>query len=206
MASAEKPRLNANNPFMEKHHAIHDPIHPQETSMLTIVYAIVAIIAVILILAAMRPDTFRIERKIAIKAAPDRVYALLDDFHHWPSWSPWEKLDPAMNRSFSGAASGKGAGYAWQGNKKVGRGSMEILESQAPAKLIIKLDFFEPFEAHNTAQFDLAQSGGETTVTWAMFGPSPFMMKVMHLFMNMDKMVGKDFEEGLNNLKAQAEK
>jgi len=174
--------------------------------MLTIVYVVAAIIVVILILAAMRPDTFRIERKITIKAAPEKVYGLIDDFHHWAAWSPWEKLDPAMNRSFSGAGSGKGAGYAWQGNKKVGRGSMEILESSSPAKIIIKLDFFEPFEAHNTAQFDLAHSGDETAVTWAMFGPSPFMMKIMHLFMNMDKMVGKDFEEGLNNLKMNAEK
>ncbi len=174
--------------------------------MLIVVYAIAAIIAVILILAAMRPDTFRIERKIAIKAAPDKVHALINDFHHWPSWSPWEKLDPAMKRSFSGAEHGKGAGYAWQGNKKVGRGSMEILESDTPARVVIKLDFFEPFEAHNTAQFDLAHGTGETTVTWAMFGPSPFMMKIMHLFMNMDKMVGKDFEEGLSNLKANAEK
>lgn len=174
--------------------------------MLTIVYVIVAIIAVILILAARRPDTFRIERSIAIHAAPEKVYSLLDDFHNWSSWSPWEKLDPAMNRSFSGAASGKGAGYAWQGNKKVGRGAMEILESDVAKKLVIKLDFLEPFEAHNTAQFDLAHQAGDTAVTWAMVGPSPFMMKVMHVFMNMDKMVGKDFEEGLRNLKACAEK
>ena len=174
--------------------------------MLTIVYAIVAIVVVILILAAMRPDTFRIERKIAIRATPDKVYGLIDDFHNWQSWSPWEKLDPAMNRGFSGPDKGKGAGYTWQGNKKVGKGAMEILEATTPAKIVIKLDFFEPFEAHNTAQFDLAHNGGETSVTWAMFGPSPFMMKIMHLFMNMDKMVGKDFEEGLNNLKAQAEK
>ncbi|HEX7643997.1 MAG TPA: SRPBCC family protein [Burkholderiaceae bacterium] len=174
--------------------------------MLTIVYIIAALIAVVLILAAMRPDTFRIERKITIKAAPEKVYALIDDFHNWPAWSPWEKLDPVMSRSFSGAASGKGAGYAWQGNKKVGKGAMEILEAQQPDKIVIKLDFFEPFEAHNTAQFDLSSAGGETTVTWAMYGPSPYMMKLMHMFMNMDKMVGKDFEEGLNNLKANAEK
>ncbi|MBV8634415.1 MAG: SRPBCC family protein [Burkholderiaceae bacterium] len=174
--------------------------------MLTIVYIIAGLIALVLILAAMRPDTFRIERKITIKAAPEKVYALLDNFHNWQSWSPWEKLDPAMNRGFTGPDNGKGAGYSWQGNKKVGKGAMEILDSQASSKLVIKLDFFEPFEAHNTAQFDLTSSGGETTVTWAMYGPSPYMMKIMHLFMNMDKMVGKDFEEGLNNLKANAEK
>ncbi len=174
--------------------------------MLTTIYVVAAIIAVILVLAAMRPDTSRVERSIAIKASPEVVYGLLDNFHNWPSWSPWEKLDPAMNRGFTGPDKGKGAGYTWQGNKKVGKGAMEILESQASTKLIIKLDFFEPFEAHNTAQFDLSHNGGETTVTWAMFGPSPFMMKIMHLFMNMDKMVGKDFEEGLSHLKANAEK
>lgn len=196
------------NTFKEKCHAIHPPTCFQEHSMLIayVIAALVAVIAVILILAAMRPDTFRIERRITIQAAPEKVYALLDDFHHWASWSPWEKLDPAMNRSFSGTASGKGAGYAWQGNKKVGKGSMEILESQPGARLVIKLDFFEPFEAHNMARFDLVPQAGETAVTWAMFGPSPFMMKIMHLFMNMDTMVGKDFEDGLNNLKANAEK
>jgi uncharacterized protein YndB with AHSA1/START domain len=174
--------------------------------MLNILYVIAAVVIVVLILAAAKPDVFRIERKIDIKATPEEIFAHLEDFHLWAAWSPWEKLDPAMTRSFSGAPSGKGAGYAWQGNKKVGRGSMEILEAAMPSRLIIKLDFFEPFEAHNTAEFSLAAGGQETTVTWAMFGPSPFMMKVMHVFMNMDKMVGKDFEEGLNNLKNVAER
>ena len=174
--------------------------------MMIVIYIVIAAVILVLILAAAKPDVFRVERKITIKAAPEKVYPHLDDFHLWQAWSPWEKLDPQMTRNFSGPNNGKGSGYTWQGNKKVGRGAMEILESESASKLVIKLDFFEPFEAHNTAQFDLAKNGDETTVTWAMFGPSPFMMKLMHVVMNMDKMVGKDFEEGLRNLKAVAER
>lgn len=174
--------------------------------MLTILYIAVAIVVIILILAATKPNTFRVERKITINASPEKVFSLIDDFHHWPSWSPWEKLDPAMNRTYSGASSGKGAGYAWEGNKKVGKGAMEIRESIPSTKIVIKLDFLVPFEAHNTAEFELTKSGEGTTVTWAMFGPVALMMKVMHVFMSMDSMIGKDFESGLNNMKAVAER
>ena len=111
-----------------------------------------------------------------------------------------------MTRTFSGPASGKGTAYAWEGNKKVGKGAMEITDLTAPAKIIIKLDFYVPFEAHNTAEFTLSVNGETTTVSWVMFGPAPFMAKIMHVFMSMDKMVGKDFVEGLNNMKAIAEK
>ena len=168
--------------------------------------AVVVIIAAVLALAAPRPDTFRVERSTTIKAPPEKVYALIDDFHQWQQWSPWERLDPAMKRQHGGAAKGKGALYGWEGNKEVGKGQMEITEATPPSRVVIKLDFLAPFEAHNTAEFVLVPQGDATTVTWAMFGPNLFIGKVMSLFASMDSLVGKDFERGLANLKAVAEK
>lgn len=170
-----------------------------------ILIVIVLVIAGILVFAATRPDSFRVERSTTIKAPPDKVFAFLNDFHNWGVWSPWEKMDPNMKRTFAGAVSGQGSIYAWQGNSKVGEGRMEILEA-APAKVVIQLDFLKPFEAHNTAEFTLTPQGDATAVNWAMYGRSPYMVKVMSLFMNMDSMIGKDFEAGLANLKAAAEK
>jgi len=161
-------------------------------------------IAVILILAATKPDRFSIERTTIVNAPPEAIFPLIDD--QWSAWSPYEHRDPAMKRDYSGAARGKGAVYSWDGNNKVGSGRMEILESSAPAKIVIKLDFFKPFEGHNTAEFTMLPQGNATSVGWRMHGPLPFMGKVMHLFMNMDKMVGKDFESGLASLKRLAEK
>jgi uncharacterized protein YndB with AHSA1/START domain len=158
-------------------------------------------IASVLILAATKPDTFSVGREIDIKAPPEKIFVLISDFHQWAAWSPWEKLDPAMKRSFSGASTGKGAVYGWEGNKKVGAGRMEILEHATPTRVVIKLDFIKPFEAHNTAEFTLLPRGDTTHVTWLMSGPSPFVAKIMHVFMNMDRMVGRDFEAGLANLK-----
>ncbi len=172
--------------------------------MLAIALIIAAAIAGLLIYAATRPDSFRLERSISIKAPAEKVHALIDDFHNWPSWSPWENKDPAMKRTYSGTPKGKGTVYDWDGNKNVGLGRMEITDS-APAKIVIRLDFLKPFEAHNTAEFTLAQQGESTQVTWAMYGPSPFMSKLMGLFFNMEKMVGPDFEAGLVNLKSAAE-
>ena len=173
--------------------------------------AIVAVVlalavAIVLILALRKPDIFRVERSASIKAPPESIFPLINDFHRWASWSPYETRDPAMQRSFSGAASGKGAVYAWNGNKNVGSGRMEILDAPVPEKVVIKLDFFAPFEAHNTAEFTMLPRGDATDVSWAMYGPSPFMAKLMHVFMNMDNMVGKDFAAGLANLKRVAEK
>lgn len=169
---------------------------------LVIALAVVAL----LLVAATRPKRFRVERQTTIQAPPDKVFALVNDFHQWPAWSPWEKLDPEMKRSHAGPANGPGASYAWEGNKKVGQGRMEIRESAPPRRLAIQLDFLKPFEAHNSAEFDFEAVGGATRVTWAMHGPSPFMMRLMGVFMSMDKLVGKDFEAGLANLKAAAEK
>jgi hypothetical protein len=175
------------------------------------VFAIIAVVialaaAVVLILAMTKPDMFRIQRVATIEAPAASIFALISDFHRWGSWSPWENRDPAMKRTFAGAESGKGAVYAWEGNKNVGSGRMEILDASVPSKITIKLDFFKPFEAHNTAEFTMLPQGGATTVTWVMHGPATFMSKVMHVFMNIDKMVGKDFEAGLANLKKLTEK
>jgi len=172
----------------------------------TVALVLVVAVAAVLAFAATRPDTFRIQREINIQAPPEVVFALLDDFHRWQTWSPWEKLDPAMQRSHSGAASGRGAVYAWEGSGKVGAGRMEITESAAPARLSIQLDFINPFAARNTAEFSLQGQGEATRVQWAMHGPSPYISKLMGVFLNMDKMIGADFEAGLANLKAAAEK
>lgn len=161
-----------------------------------------AVVAGILGYAATRPDQFRVERSARIDAPPDRVFEKLSDFREWRSWSPWEELDPAMNRTLSGSPSGPGAVYEWSGNKKVGSGRMEILEADPPRKLAIQLDFITPFEAHNRTEFTLTPAGAGTDVNWAMIGTHMFVTKVMCLFVSMDKMVGKDFEKGLAKLKA----
>jgi carbon monoxide dehydrogenase subunit G len=162
-------------------------------------------LAMLLALAATKPDTFRVQRTATIKAPPEKIFALVDDFRRWNSWSPYETMDPAMKRTLSGAVSGKGAVYEWEGNSKVGQGRMEIADTSAPSKVMIKLDFLKPFEAHNTAEFTLEPNGAFTNVTWAMHGPSPYLAKVMGIFFDMDHMIGKDFETGLANLKALTE-
>lgn len=170
-----------------------------------LVLVVVTAVVVMLSLAATRPHRFRVQRAIDIQAPAPKVYALLQDFHEWQRWSPWEKLDPALQRKHSGATSGPGAVYAWHGNNKVGQGRMEIRQATAPTQLSIQLDFLKPFEAHNTADFVLEQRGDSTHVLWAIHGPQPFIAKLMGLFFDMDRMVGKDFETGLANLKAIAE-
>lgn len=168
--------------------------------LIVLVLAIVALLA----FATTRPDSFRVERGIRIQATPDKIFANLQDFKRWAAWSPWEKLDPAMQRTYSGAASGPGAKYAWAGSK-AGAGSMEVLETTPHAKLHIKLDFTKPFEAHNQVEFTLQTEAGGTQVTWAMYGPSNYLTKLIHIFFSMDKIVGKDFESGLADLKAVSE-
>jgi uncharacterized protein YndB with AHSA1/START domain len=175
--------------------------------IIAIVAVVLAIaIAVVLILAVRKPDIFRVQRATTVKASPEKIFPLINDFHQWGTWSPYETKDPAMKRSYSGEASGKGAVYGWEGNKHVGSGRMEILDAQAPSRIVIKLDFFTPFEGHNTAEFTMLPQGDGTNVTWLMHGPAPFMSKLMQLFINIDNMVGKDFEAGLANLKRITEK
>ena len=163
-------------------------------------------IAIVLVLAATKPDTFRVQRAAMVKAPPESIFPLINDFHRWGTWSPYENKDPAMKRTYSGADSGKGAVYAWDGNKNAGSGRMEILDASMPSKIVIKLDFFTPFEGHNTAEFTMLPQGDGTNLTWAMHGPAPFMSKVMQVFINMDNMIGKDFAIGLANLKRLTEK
>lgn len=163
------------------------------------------IVLALLIYAATKPDTFRIERSAHIEAPAEKIFPLIADFHQWEKWSPWEKADPRLKRSYSGNESGFGAIYRWDGNKDVGQGQMEIVESTAPGKLRIKIDFISPFEGHNTVEFTLAPDGSGTRVSHAMFGPSPYISKLMGIFFSMDKMIGEKFEEGLISIKALAE-
>jgi hypothetical protein len=171
-----------------------------------IAVALAIAIAVVLILAATKPNTLRVQRAISVKAPADRIFPLINDFHQWRTWSPYENKDPAMKRSYDGADSGKGAVYAWEGNNNVGSGRMEILEASVPSKIKIKLDFFKPFEGHNTAEFTMLPQGDVTNLTWTMVGPAVFMSKLMRVFINLDRMIGRDFEAGLANLKKLAEK
>jgi carbon monoxide dehydrogenase subunit G len=171
-----------------------------------IVVVVLVVIAGVLIYASTRPDSFRVQRSASIKAPPQKIFPLIDDLKAWAGWSPYEKKDPAMKRSFGPITAGKGATYEWAGDKNVGQGRMEILEAQPSSKVLIKLDFIKPFEAHNMAEFTLEPKGDTTQVTWAIFGPSAYITNVMGLFFNMDTMIGKDFEAGLADLKAAAEK
>ncbi|MFH0350442.1 MAG: SRPBCC family protein [Chromatiales bacterium] len=142
-----------------------------------IAIAVVVVIAALLMFAATRPDSFRIERSPGIKASPEKVFAFINDFRQWTPWSPWEKIDPDLKRSYSGAASGKGTVYAWEGNNKVGMGRMEIMDSTPPAKIIIKLDFLKPFEAPNTAEFTLEAKGDTTNVTLGHVWPQSLYLE-----------------------------
>ena len=171
-----------------------------------ILIALVVVVAVILIIAATKPDTFRVERSISINAPADKIFNLINDLHAWATWSPYDKLDPAMKKTFSGSNNGVGAEYAWEGNNKAGAGSMTILESTPFSRINIQLEFLKPFKGHDTVAFTLDSVNGATNVTWAMHGPNPYMAKVIGIFCNMDKLIGKDFESGLANLKATAEK
>lgn len=174
--------------------------------MLKIIALIVAVVVIgFLAFAATRPDSFRVQRSIVISAPPETIFPLIDDLHDFSLWSPYDKRDPAMKRDYSGAASGKGAAYAWDGNKEVGSGRMEIIESSPSTKVLMHLDFFRPFKARNTAEFTLQPREGSTEVSWAMYGPSPYISKVMGLVFNMDRMIGSDFEAGLLKLKTIAE-
>ena len=174
---------------------------------LKIVAAVVMVaVAAILIYASTRPDSFRVERSMAMNAPPDKIFPYIEGLKRWAEWSPYEGRDPAMKRAYSGAEAGKGAVYAWDGNDQVGTGRMEIVESTPPHKVTIKLDFLKPFEGHNTAELTVQPKGGQTIVTWAMYGPSTFMTKLVGTFMDMDDMIGRDFAAGLAKLKTVVEK
>jgi hypothetical protein len=174
--------------------------------MLVAALVVVVLIAAVLFYASTKPNVFRVERSAMVTAPAEAIYPLLDDLAAWGSWSPWEKKDPGMKKTLSGAARGVGAVFEWDGDKKVGKGRMEIIEASAPGKVAIKLDFIKPFEGHNIAEFTLEPRGESTLVTWAMAGPNPFMGKLVSVFIDCEKMCGRDFEAGLANLKAVVEK
>lgn len=170
------------------------------TAVTVIAILIAVAIAAILIRAATRPDHFRIARTATINAPAERIFPLINDLQNFKLWSPFEK-DPAMRRDISTPSSGKGATYAWNGNKTVGSGHMQITDSAAPSQVKIDLEMLTPFAARNKVEFTLVPRGLGTELTWAMQGSSPFMVRVMGIFFSMDKMVGGDFEKGLANLK-----
>lgn len=168
--------------------------------------AIAVIVVLFLVLVAMQPSDFCVARSATIAAPAPAVFAQVNELRKWEAWSPWAKRDPAMKQTYEGAPAGSGAVTAWAGNKDVGEGRMTITESRPSELIRIKLEFFKPFTATNTAEFTFRPEGSQTVVTWSMSGQNNFIAKAMHLFMNMDKMVGKDFESGLANMKTVTEK
>lgn len=173
--------------------------------MLPILLALAFIAILILIVIAGRPDEFVVSRSIKISASPEKIFPHVNDLHRWEAWSPWAKLDPNAKNSFAGADSGVGAAMSWAGNKKVGEGRMTIVESRPSDLIGIKLEFLKPFKATNAAEFTFRSEGGQTAVLWSMSGKNNFFFKVFGLFMDCDKMVGKDFEKGLAAMKSVAE-
>lgn len=170
----------------------------------TLLIVVVAAVGIVLVYAATRPDTFRVERSVRIAAPPQRIYALIDNLHRFNMWNPYERKDPQTKGRYSVREAGPGAIYAWDSDK-VGVGQMEIVDVAEPSRVTMNLDFIKPFEAHNVADFTLTPVGDATEVTWAMHGPAPSVSKLIQVFVSMDTMVGKDFEDGLNNLKTLAE-
>jgi hypothetical protein len=172
---------------------------------------ITAVIAAVLLTAllaysATLPDTFRVQRVTSIKAAPEKIFVLINDLHGWSTWSPYEKKDPGMKKSYSGAPSGKGAAFEWEGNKDVGKGRLEITDALPSSKVVMRLHMLEPIEGRNNVEFTLETEGDATNVTWTMHGPMPYISKLLSVFINMDNMIGKDFETGLASLKSVAER
>jgi len=167
---------------------------------------IVVAVAAVLVYAATRPDVFRVARSTTIQAPAEKIFPLINDYRRWPAWSPYENKDPRMKRTYGARTSGKGATYAWEGDSNVGAGNMSIADAIPPSKVLIKLNMVRPIEAHNDVAFTLEPQGETTTVTWDMQGSVPYLAKVMHVFIDVDKMVGNDFEAGLAKLKSVAEK
>ena len=170
-----------------------------------ILIGLVVIVVILVAVIALQPATYQVERSTTIAAPAAVVFAQVNDFHKWNAWSPWAKLDPAMKQTFEGAPAGAGAAYSWTGNKEVGEGRMAITESHPSDLVKIKLDFLKPFAATSTTEFTFTPQGNQTVVKWKMTGENNFMTKAFHLVMNMDKMIGSDFEKGLAQMKSVAE-
>lgn len=178
---------------------------PHRSRFRLLALAVVVVIVAIFALAATKPDQFRVERSTRIDAPPEQIFPLISDLRSHTRWSPFETLDPDMRRTYSGAPSGTGARYAWESDGRGGIGRMEIIDARRPSTVLIDLDFVTPFETQNTVEFSLRRAGRSTEVTWAMYGPNPLVAKLMGVFVSMDRVVGADFEAGLNNLKRLAE-
>ena len=173
----------------------------------TVLLVLVAAVALLLIYASTRPDSFRVERSTTIAAPAEKLFPLIHDLQAFNTWNPYALKDPAIRIDFGGGpTAGPGARYDFAGNKDVGKGRITLTGEKAPSEVTMQLDMFEPFEGHNTVVFSLVPEGAGTKVTWAMHGPSAFITKLMGIFFNMDQMIGKDFEAGLANLKKLAEK
>ncbi|MBI3409379.1 MAG: SRPBCC family protein [Planctomycetes bacterium] len=170
-----------------------------------ILIGLALIVVIFIAVVAMKAPEFRIVRTAKMGATPAAVFAQVNDFHNWEAWSPWAKIDPAAKSTFEGPSAGTGAIFRWSGNNKVGEGGMTIMESRPGDLIRIKLEFLRPFKATNTAEFTFTPEGNQTAVTWSMSGRNNFMAKAFCLFMNMDKMVGGDFEKGLAQMKSVAE-
>lgn len=170
-----------------------------------ILIGLAVILAVFLVVVAIQPAEFKITRSITIAAPPVRVFPLVNDFHRWNDWSPWDKMDPDMKKTYEGPMAGMGATYGWSGNNKVGQGKMTIIKSEAPSLVMVNLEFQKPMKAVNLTEFTFSPEGQQTLVTWSMSGKNGFVGKAFGMMMNMDKMVGADFEKGLAQLKELAE-
>lgn len=170
-----------------------------------ILLALLVIVAAFLGYVALQPSEMRVQRTAKIDAPPDVVFAQVNDFHSWEAWSPWAKLDPQAKNSFEGSASGVGAVFHWSGNDQVGEGTMTLTESKPYESIRIKLDFRKPFAGTNDVHFTFQPEGNQTAVSWTMTGEKNFLCKLMGVFMDMDQMIGGDFEKGLASMKATAE-
>ena len=170
-----------------------------------VLIALAAIVIIFVVIVALQPPEFRVARSATIPAPPPALFAQVNDFHKWETWNPWGKIDPAMKQSYEGAPAGVGAIYTWTGNNEVGEGRMTITESRPSDLIRINLEFFEPFAGNSTAEFTFKPEGNQTVVTWSMTGNNNFMAKAIHLFMNMDKMIGDQFDKGLASMKSAVE-
>jgi uncharacterized protein YndB with AHSA1/START domain len=170
-----------------------------------ILVGLVVVLAVLVVVIVLQPSEFRVERTVTVAAPAPAVFAQVNDFHHWEAWNPWAKIDPAMKQTYEGAPAGVGAVYSWAGNNEVGEGRMTITESRPSELIRIRLDFLKPFSATSIGEFTFRPVGDQTAVTWRMIGTNNFVAKAVHLFMNMDRMIGGQFEIGLAQLKAIAE-
>ena len=173
--------------------------------LIKIIFVIILIIIAILVYASTKPETFHVERSVTIKAPPEKIFPLINDFHAWNDWTPYNK-DPAMKKTYSGSNQGVGAAYAWEGNKQVGRGDITITATTPPNNIEFDLHMIEPFEGRNKAVFTLAANGDSTNVTWSLDDKHNLMLKTMTIFVNLNNVIGNDFEVGLAKLKTLVER